>query len=68
MNIIKSNINFKINLYQNEGLPKLKTDICIYNFLLKKKKKVPPHFLITICGKPGSGKVKKKIIKIRQHY
>ena len=44
MNIIKSNINFKINLYKNEGLPQLKTDI------------FPPHFLMTICGKPGSGK------------
>jgi hypothetical protein len=44
MNIVKSNIKFSINLYQNEGLPKLKTDI------------FPPHFLMTICGKPGSGK------------
>ena len=44
MNIVKSNIKFKINLYQNEGLPKLETDI------------FPPHFLMTICGKPGSGK------------
>lgn len=44
MNIIKSNITFNINLYQNEGLPKMKTDI------------FPPHFLMTICGKPGSGK------------
>ena len=44
MNIIKSNIKFKINLYQNEGLPKLETDI------------FPPHFLMILCGKPGSGK------------
>ena len=44
MNIIKSNIKFTIELYKNEGLPKLKTDI------------FPPHFLMTICGKPGSGK------------
>jgi len=44
MNIIKSNIKFSIDLYKNEGLPKLKTDI------------FPPHFLMTICGKPGSGK------------
>jgi Cdc6-like AAA superfamily ATPase len=44
MEIIKSNIKFNINLYQNEGIKNFETDI------------FPPHFLMTICGKPGSGK------------
>lgn len=44
MDIIKSNIKFSINLYKNEGLQSLKTDI------------FPPHYLMGICGKPGSGK------------
>lgn len=44
MDILKSNIKFTIDLYKNEGITDFATDI------------FPPHFLMTICGKPGSGK------------
>jgi len=37
-------MDFKIKLYQNEGIQDFETDI------------FPNHFLLAICGKPGSGK------------
>jgi energy-coupling factor transporter ATP-binding protein EcfA2 len=44
MKLIKSNINFKIELYKNEGVQDFENDI------------FPSQFCLTICGKPGSGK------------